>query len=317
MKTRVRPVLAATLLLLVEGCTHTNMLSLRSDVPSTHGSPQLLAVYEPWFGHPQHISVGYSSQDPVELRKQIDAARNMGISGFVVDWYGDREPFIDRAYALLQSAAAEKSFKIAMMYDESDGETEQATDDALAAFEKFHQTYLSPTAPGRDAYLMYRDRPVIFIFPKSAARTDWSRVRSETDKWDPAPLLIYEYRVTAYASSFDGFYAWINPGNKGWAKDGSHWGEDYLIRFYQQMQSKYSGKIAIGTAWPGFNDSKAHWSLGRYMSQRCGKTLSDTLSLAQQYSTPEHRLPFILIATWNDYEEGTAVERGLEKCKNQ
>ena len=42
------------------------------------------------------------------LRNQIRAAEAMGISAFVVDWYGDREPFIDRSYALVQRIAAEE-----------------------------------------------------------------------------------------------------------------------------------------------------------------------------------------------------------------
>src|SRR5579862_4131094 len=94
-------------------------------------SPETLAVYEAWFGHPKHISVGYSSQDPTELHGQIRRARAMGISGFIVDWYGDREPFIDKAYAMMQEAAAKEHFQIAMMYDETD-EDEGATDEAIA-----------------------------------------------------------------------------------------------------------------------------------------------------------------------------------------
>jgi len=315
MSYRHRVSAAVVLLLLLQGCTHTQLRpSLRQDVSPAQAYPRLLAVYEPWFGHPQHISVGYSSQDPVQIRKQMDEAKKMGISGFVVDWYGDREPFLDRSYALVQSAAAERNFKVAMMYDESDGETGEATDDALAAFDKFNHTYLSSKAPGREAYLSYQDRPVIFIFPKSG-HTDWNRVRMETNPWSPPPLLIYEDRPTPYASSFDGFYAWVNPGEKGWAPDGSNWGGDYLRDFYRRMQSKYPDKIAVGAAWAGFDDSKAAWGLNRHISQRCGQTLSDTLSLAQQYSSPDHPLPFVLIATWNDYEEGTAIERGLATCK--
>ena len=107
-------------------------------------APQILALYEPWFGHPRHISVGYSSHDPVVIRKQMDEAKALGISGFVVDWYGDREPFLDRSYALLQTISAEKHFQVAMMYDELDAEEAEATDDAFAAFNKFNETYLSP-----------------------------------------------------------------------------------------------------------------------------------------------------------------------------
>lgn len=311
---RFRYIFAVLLLWLLQGCTHTALMpSLRSDVPSVRQRSQLLAVYEPWFGHAQHISVGYSSHDPTEIRKQIDEAKKLGISGFVVDWYGDREPFLDQSYALIQSIAAEKNFRVAVMYDESNKAAAEATDDALVAFDKLYTSYLSPASPGRAAYLTYQDRPVIFIFPK-AGKTDWGRVREETSKWSSPPLLIYQYRKTPYVDSLDGFYAWVNPGQKGWAPDGSHWGEDYLKNFYRGMQSKYPDKIAIGAAWAGFDDSKASWSLNRHMSQRCGKTLSDTLSLAQENSLPDHPLPFVLIVTWNDYEEGTAIERGVAKC---
>ena len=80
------------------------------------------------------------------------------------------------------------------------------------------------------------------------------------------------------------------------------------------MQTKYPDKIAVGAAWPGFDDRKASWSLGRYMAQRCGRTFADTMRVYRQYYPPERPLPFLLIVTWNDYEEGTAVERGLAKC---
>lgn len=306
---------ALVLLMFQQGCTQTNLRrTLHENVPANRSPTQILAVYEPWFGHPRHIDVGYSSQDPVVIKKQIGEARNLGISGFVVDWYGDREPFLDKSYALLQSAAAEQKFNIAMMFDEADQPSEQATDDALAAFDKFHQKYLVPDAPGRKAYLEYGGRPVIFIFPKGG-RTDWNRVREVTNQWNPPPLLIHEYATGPSEKAFDGFFAWINPGKKGWTPDGSNWGEDYLRDFYRAMQTTYANKIAVGAAWAGFDDRKASWGLGRYMSQRCGATFADTMKLHREYFPTGRPLPFLLVATWNDYEENTAIERGLEKCK--
>ena len=208
---------ALVFLMLPQACAHPGLRQeLRRNVPSAktgEPAPQILAVYEPWFGHPRHISVGYSSHDPVVIHKQIDEAKALGISGFVVDWYGDREPFLDRSYALIQTIAAEKHFQVAMMYDESDDEEAEATDDAFAAFNKFNETYLSADAPGRAAYLTYNGRPVIFIFPKGG-HTDWNRVRAATDKWAHPPLLIYEDHPSPFAADFDGFYAWINPGKK-------------------------------------------------------------------------------------------------------
>jgi hypothetical protein len=302
------------LLLQLQGCPHPELhQALRQSAVANQTSPKLLAVYEPWFGHPRHIAVGYSSQDPVVIRKQMDQAKAMGIAGFVVDWYGDREPFIDRSYALIQTIAAEKHFQVSMMYDESDEEEAEATDDAFAAFNKFNETYLSANAPGRQAYLTYNERPVIFIFPKGG-HTNWNRVRAATDKWDHPPLLIYEDHPSPFTAEFDGFYAWINPGKKGWAADGSNWGEDYLSDFYRRMQSNSPDKIAVGAAWAGFDDSKASWGLNRHISQRCGATFADTMKLWREYYPAGRPLPFLLVETWNDYEEGTAVERGLAKC---
>jgi hypothetical protein len=275
-------------------------------------SPEVLALYEAWFGHPQHISVGYSSQDPETIDSQIQRAQGMGISGFVVDWYGDREPFIDRSYALMQQAAAKHRFHVAMMYDESN-EEDGATDEAIADFTMFHETYLSAKAPGHEAYLTYEGRPVIFIFPKGR-HTDWSKVRAVVAKWDPAPLLIQENVPGPDANAFDGFYAWINPGEKGWTADGSNWGEQYLTDFYQTMGSKYSDKIVVGGAWAVFDDSKASWGLNRHISARCGQTYADTFNLWRKQFAPDNPIPFLLVETWNDYEEGTAVERGIPNC---
>jgi hypothetical protein len=304
---------ALVLLLLLQGCSHPGLhQSLRQNPPANQTAPQILAVNEPWFGHSHHISVGYSSQDPVVIRRQIDQAKAQGISGFVVDWYGDREPFIDRAYALIQTIAAEKNFHVSMMYDETDEEN-GATDEALADFAYFRETYLSPSAPGHQAYLLYNDRPVIFIFPKGG-HTDWNRVRTAINNWNPPPLLVYEDQPGPIAPAFDGVYAWVNPGKRGWTADGSNWGEDYLRDFYGKMQSKYPDKIAVGGAWAGFDDSKASWGLNRHISQRCGETFADTMKLWRQFYSADRPLPFLLIATWNDYEEGTAIERGLAKC---
>ena len=296
-------------------CAQTNVNRiLRENRPANTSPTKVLAVYEPWFGHPRHIDVGYSSQDPVTIKKQIEEAKKLGITGFVIDWYGDREPFLDKSYALLQSIAAEQNFNVAMMFDESNQPADQATDDALAAFDTFQRKYLPADAPGRKAYLEYQGRPVIFIFPKGG-RTDWNRVRMATNQWSTPPLLIHEFAPGPSEKAFDGFFAWVNPGKKGWLPDGSNWGEDYLRNFYHAMQTQYPDKIAVGAAWAGFDDRKASWGQGRYMAQRCGATFADTMKLPREYYSADNSLPFLLVATWNDYEENTAIERGLEKCK--
>ncbi|OLB24634.1 MAG: hypothetical protein AUH15_00565 [Acidobacteriales bacterium 13_2_20CM_55_8] len=313
-------IVAAIVFVLSSGCsTHRTDVrrSLDQTVRGADSSPKVIADYQPWFGDKQHINVGYSTQDPNVLRKQIQQAKDLGIYAFAVDWYGERRPFLDRSYALLQQIAAQNRFHVGLMYDETEEDNGHATDDALEAMDKAYRAYIGPSAPHRQAYLTYQGRPVIFIFPKRG-HTDWSRVREQLNSWETPPLLIYKDEPPApYAGAFDGFYAWVHPGPKGWSADGSEWGEQYLETFYQKMKNKYPDKLLVGTAWPGFNDTKASWSLNRHMDRRCGKTFEDTLRVFRRHDDGSHPMPFLLIATWNDYEEGTEIEPGIANCDKQ
>ena len=305
--------LALFALMVFGGCYHNS--TRRSMADAIEGLPQparILADYQPWFGDPDHINIGYSTQDPAVLRKQIEKAKEMGIYAFAVDWYGERRPFEDRSYALLQQIAAQEHFHICLMYDETQEENGHATEDALEAFDHAYRDYIGPTAPGHDAYVSYQGRPVIFIFPKRG-NTDWNRVRDTVQQWEHPPLLIYKDDPPAeYAGAFDGYYAWVHPG-KAWDPKGGDWGKDYLEQFYDKMKDR-PGKIVVGTVWPGFNDTRASWSLNRHMDRRCGETFEDTLKMFHRYNDPDHPMPFLLIATWNDYEEGTQIETGVSDC---
>ena len=309
------PALALTLLL--SGC-HGN--DTRSTLAANSffeggGQPSLLAAYLPWFGQPGHINVGYSSQDRVVIEKQIDQAKQLGISAFVVNWYGQHHTFEDKAYALMQEVAAERNFKVAILYDENDSDPSSETDDVISDLQYAYDRYIGPHAVvPRNAYLTYNDRPLILIFPKGG-HADWNRVRQTVNGWQNPPLLIFKDIHPDLANVFDGFYAWVNPGKSGWQADGSNWGQEYLDNFYKTMSTQYPNKIAIGAAWPGFNDTQASWSQNRKMDSRCGRTFVDTMRVFRRYYDQQHPLPFLMIETWNDYEEGTAIEKGVSACK--
>ena len=310
--------LVAVIFIPASGCYRSGVRqSLDQNIHTADNAPRVLADYQPWFGDPQHINVGYSTQDPETLRKQVQAAKDMGIYAFAVDWYGPRRPFLDRSYALLQQVASQHHFHVCLMYDETEEDNGHATDDALAALDLAYKNYIGPSAPGRDAYVFEGDRPVIFIFPKRG-HTDWNRVREVVNGWDKPPLFIYKDEPPQqYANDFDGLYAWVHPGPNGWSADGREWGEQYLEAFYRKMKNRYRDKIAVGGVWPGFDDTKASWSLNRHMDRQCGKTFENTLGLFRQNNDGTVRMPFVLIATWNDYEEGTQIEDGVAHCNAQ
>src|SRR2546423_10234617 len=130
---------------LLTGCPHNVDVSqhVRKDLAAPDRSGKTLAVYEAWFGAPDHINVGYSAHDRVVLARQIEQAKVMGVSGFIVDWYGAKKPFIDKSFDLMEEQAADHDFKVALMYDELVRD-HNSTDETIAALDYAYQKYIGP-----------------------------------------------------------------------------------------------------------------------------------------------------------------------------
>src|SRR5580700_10450440 len=145
--------------LLTAGCHRTGIKSpLNANAFVGEGGqqqPTMLAVYLPWFGQPGHINVGYSSQDRVVMEKQIDQAKQLGIAAFVVNWYGAHHDFEDKAYSLMQEVAHDKSFQVALMYDEDDSEPGGETEAVVSDLQYAYDHYIGPKATAREAYLHF------------------------------------------------------------------------------------------------------------------------------------------------------------------
>ena len=249
-------------LLNLSGCAGSHRTdiarTLRSEFSAPEGSPQIIAAYQPWFGRSGHIDVGYNSQDSNVLAQQVEHAKDLNIKAFVVNWYGPSHDFEDRSYAALQRVSSEHGFKTAIMYDESVDDPSRATQQAISDLQYAYEHYIGPkSSMPAGAYLSYDGRPMIFVFPKSGD-TDWKRVKQAVDGWEHPPILLYEDQDAKDWGAFDGYYAWVSPGKKGWAHDGSNWGRNYLESFYQRLSGE-PDKVAVGAAWPN-----SHYQVERH-----------------------------------------------------
>jgi hypothetical protein len=92
----------------------------------------------------------------------------------------------------------------------------------------------------------------------------------------------------------------------------TNWGQTYLVNYYNAATS--SSKYALGATWKGFNDGIAAWSAGRVMGQACGLTWLNTFGELNKHYSSAKQLGSLQIVTWNDYEEGTPIELGIENC---
>jgi hypothetical protein len=87
----------------------------------------------------------------------------------------------------------------------------------------------------------------------------------------------------------------------------------YLGDFYSQATS--TSKIAFGELFKGFDWSNAAWSYGiqKVVAQQCGQVLVNAASAANSFIESKP-LVYAQTPTWNDYEEGTEVETGVDNC---
>ena len=314
------------------------------------GETVLLAEYQAWHGleshciafcnpDPHYKDPYFSSEpynllsDPNVIPNQIQKAKDMGIHGFVVNWYGHKDgvandkerDFMDQVTDKLIREAEGKDFSIALMYDE--GTVSKAESDDTSKYMSRVQSDLNYAQKyfALPAYLHINDRPALFIFPYNDVDQFiyWRQVRNELntqitliDK-DPNP------KDSDHDNAFDGFYSWVQATNEDWKVDGTEWGKEYLNGFYLTMNSEaYANKITVGGVWPGFDDSlvteggvwpvfdpslKKSWGKNRYISRQNGQVYDNILKLAKK-----HNVPYIMIATWNDFEEGTDIEFGVK-----
>ncbi len=119
-------------------------------------------------------------------------------------------------------------------------------------------------------------------------------------------------------SGIAGGFAWPQPD--AWSStnqfcwEGNPCSFNYLADFYSTARA-HSSKIAVGVLYKGFDDNNANWGSNRVIAQQCGQVFGFTAAAISTagYSSLS-QLQYVQLATWNDYEEGTEVETGIDNC---
>ena len=290
------------------GAGNVSKLSLKSLI-ANGSNTKMYVTWLGWFGRQDHMSVGYNSDDSAEIHQQVVDMISRGVDGAIAAWYGASNTSIDTATQLLEKEAESHSgqFQFAIMEDAGAlGAAAIAngcdvTDQLIADL-----TYIASQYESSPAYMRINGRPVVFFFFVDAYYIDWNRVASSTPG---NPLLIFQGPDGLTRKISDGGFSWVlinsnNPFDPELAAQDT---------FYQAAQQA-SGRLVFGSAYKGFNDTLATWGTNRVIQQNCGQTWLQTFSEAGKYYSGTNQLPAMQIATWNDYEEGTAIEPGVDNC---
>ncbi len=259
-----------------------------------------------WFGKPQHIDIGYSSTDPAQVKRQINDMISRGIDGVMMVWYGPTDRTDIAAQAIMREAEKHPGFTFALMVDQGaikwnscDGcDPQQALAQQLQYIEK---TYFSSPA-----YLKWHGQPVVTNFDIDRSFSiNWNSLSAALST---KPAFLFQNNAGFTHALSDGAYSWVIPTS-------SDYGLDYLTSFYKTGK-QFPSVQTWGAAYKGFNDTVASWSANRVMDQQCGQTWLQTFSQINHLYSKSNQLTAMQLVTWNDYEEGTEIETGIDNCLN-
>jgi hypothetical protein len=287
--------------------SHVSKLPLRS-LLYPGATAKFYARVVPFFLKSQkHVDVGYNSGDPRQANRQVEDMISRGIDGAIVDWYGLEHPDLGRASDNFRDAAESHSgFTFAISEDKGALKdcarkpacdlTRHLIDDLNYAYDHFEKSV---------AYLQSDGRPVVFFFDVNQLRIDWSRVRQAVDG---NPLFVFR-NAKAFSLPFsDGAFAW--------ADHTGHREMPYLDDFYKKYLEVGRPRSALmfASVYKGFDDRAASWSENRVTNQECGQIWLDTFAKINRYFASTQSLDYVQVVTWNDYEEGTEIETGIDNC---
>lgn len=272
---------------------------------------RIYAHLMPWFGitelgYRQHVDVGYESADPAQAQRQVADMVSRGIDGAIIDWYGPLKTHHNTAALnVLKAAEDYADFEFALTEDigavnKSADPTQKTIEDLTYAWSAFMQ---SP------AYMRRNGRPVVFFFGFEGSGVDLAKVKA----FVPGnPLFVFRNSGAFSAMASDGGFAWLATKTSDYE---TYMSLPYLDNFYKTARN-YPAKLNFGSGFKGFDDTIASWSPagGRHIKQFCGQTWLKSMAQAGLYYSSSNQLQDLQIVTWNDYEEGTAIEPGIDSC---
>jgi hypothetical protein len=183
----------------------------------------------------------------------------------------------------------------------------------------------------------------------------WNKIWDAVATQGVALKLVFQNRGGFSHRDASGGYAWVHPdptssNSQITTTTQDNWDDDfsgaahainvsptnsnYLGDFYRGAECIYSGGCsgftAIGIVYKGFDREDAGFvaaaSQGKVTAEQCGQTWLETFQKISgpddqngnsPYFSSAHQLPFLQVATWDDYDEGSEIETGIDNCVNE
>lgn len=275
---------------------------------------KIYAHFVPWFGFGDHMKIGYTSNDVLQVQKQVNDMVSRGLDGAVIDWYGRGTftrnfTFYDQAsQELMHQAELHPGFTFAIMYDTGALKACAGTlgcDVTQTMIDDLN--YANLTYENSPAYVISSGRPVVYLFGEEAYAIDWTRVSASVAG---NPLLIFRNPGAFSKTQSNGGFAWIAPETVSLTDPMAL----LYLDNYDRTAFAHATAYSTSSGYKGFNDTLALWGSNRIINQQCGQTWLQSMAEAGKFYSATKQMLGLQLVTWNDYEEGSELETGIDNC---
>jgi hypothetical protein len=303
---------------------NVSKLPMSQLLPGFHGKIYASVVLFWGSGSGKHINVGYNAADAAQVDRQINDIISRGMSGAILDWYGPNSFEEKASQVWLHEVQKYPGFGLALQEDHNSLSLNSCKTSACAQKALISDfNYVSAHYFGNSHYIRINGRPLLttfdvnwnypdpsaVLFPDDAIFIDWSTVRASI-KGNPLILERGPFAQTEFGVMADGAFAWVGRNKL----DPTDEFLQYLTDFDTTALSN-PNQVTLGAVYKGFDDSAASWGTGRRMDQHCGKLWIDTFAAnVQALGSQINQMSAFQAVTWNDYEEATNLETGVDNC---
>ncbi|MEM6503867.1 MAG: hypothetical protein AAF711_00220 [Planctomycetota bacterium] len=275
----------------------------------------------------------YDSRDPATLRWQFAAMNDAGLSGMIINWYGQNSVENVLTLGLLRELTAwnEVHPDRALCYCLSiDSQAQQATEGKTPVSLDQDLAYIQKHLI-RPGYLQRNERPVFLCFPYENDLPHWLAAfdgcfgEQQYDfHWMNEPQGVGETGVFLWVEPDESTvdhtspYPWQDPGNCGAERAGK--------RYLEWSASHYGLRYGVAGVWPGFDDTLVAWAWkpeaqhGRVRPRIIARENEGGACYGQLWEAYVSALsnpivlplPIVQIVTWNDWAESTQIEPSVD-----
>jgi hypothetical protein len=245
----------------------------------------------------------YDSSDPDVLEYHALLMKIAGIDGSVIDWYGTTD-FLD--YALIHRNTIKwietlKRFGLRYTICYEDQAVKHMVEANFLPREQSvneggkHQKWLEENVFRDPLYVKWNRAPLLLVYgPQYFNEKEWEELFSRLSQ-RPTLFSLDDRRPPAM-----GTFAWPPM----WKSQGKTLTQAMLDEYLDRFYAKREPKMAM--ALPGFHDSYQEAGVRPsygFLDRDNGAVFTRTLDKAMKSGSP-----FVQIATWNDFGEGTDIE---------